>query len=102
MLQSIQITIQIAIQHLSTKIHETQHTSSSDTFCVLNGNDSFQVATSIHDPLNDGTPCRALTNAETSSRSALDSVEFPELPADPAVWVSYQISPAKVLSMSAQ
>ena len=66
---------------------------------MLNGNDSFQVATSIHDPLNDGTPCCALMNAETFSSSALDSVEFSP---DPAVCVSYQISPAKLLSMSAQ
>ena len=64
-----------------------------------NGNDSFHVATSIHDPLNDGTPCRALMNADTSSSSALDSVEFSP---DPAVCVSYQISPVKLLSMSAQ
>ena len=38
-------------------------------------------------------------NAETSSSSALDSVEFSP---EPAVCVSYQISPAKLLSMSAQ
>ena len=66
---------------------------------MLNGNDSFQVATSIHDPLNDGTPCRALTNAETFSSSALDSVEFSP---ESAVCVSYQISPVNLLSMSAQ
>ena len=65
----------------------------------LNGNDSFHVATNIHDPLNDDRPCLALTNAETSSSSALDSVEFSP---DPAVCVSYQISPLKRLSMSAQ
>ena len=62
----------------------------------LKGNDSFHVATNIHDPLNNGTPCRALMNAETFSSSASDSVEFS------AVCVSYQISPSKLLSMSAQ
>ena len=64
-----------------------------------NGNDSFHVATNIHDPLNDGMFCRVVMNAETSSSSALDSVEFSP---DPAVCVSYQISPLNLLSMSAQ
>ena len=74
-------------------------TSSSDRFLPLNGNDSFHVATNIHDPLNDGMFCRVVTNAETSSSSALDSVEFSP---DSAVCVSYQISPLTLLSMSAQ
>ena len=38
-------------------------------------------------------------NAETCSSSALDSVEFSP---DPGVCVSYQISPVRLLSMSAQ
>ena len=38
-------------------------------------------------------------NAEISSSSELDSVEFSP---DPAVCVSYQISPLMLLSMSAQ
>ena len=75
-----------------------EFTSGTDTL-ANNGNDSFHVATNIHDPLNDDRPCLALTNAETSSSSALDSVEFSP---DPAVCVSYQISPLKRLSMSAQ
>ena len=65
----------------------------------VNEKDSFQVATSIHEPLNDGRSCRALMNSETSSSSSLDSVEFS---LDPAVCVSYQISPLSLLSMSAQ